>query len=534
MSYSVVLGTNDQAVQKALQSQLSELPDIHLADVVHSSSEVTSYLSTAENIDCLLLHESLGPLPVLDLVREVTARQPYLAIVLIVSDQQPATLTAAMESGARGVVSTAPSLEDLENRIGNASDWSRTMRSHMEGYGPEVGSGGSGRLIALAGAKGGTGTTTTAVHLAVAAASAHRTVCLVDMDLQTGDLATFLDVSHRRSIIDLADAADDLNATSLADALFAHRLGPHVLLAPREGERAEDIDGRAARQILGSLRSRYDLVIVDCGSYVNEANAMAAELADRVVIATSPDLPALRGARRLTELWERLQVRKKEDVVILLTRHSRNIEIQPDFARKVLRMDLLTTTIPASFRALESGTNTGAPGEVNDPAFRRAIGRVLRELGGTTAREAPMSVSEHGAADPAKQKKARKPKQRKRGERGQASVEFIGMLPAIIAIMMLMWEAVVLGMAMQTASHGANEGARTAAVTDSPEEVRKSVKDHMTDTWADRATIGYDEGDEEVTVSLYVPVLVPGMHLPWQVTTSSDVVHEGPVDGGAS
>src|SRR5690606_10811410 len=147
----------------------------------------------------------------------------------------------------------------------------------FEVVGADRPTGQGGLVIALAGAKGGTGTTTTAVHLALAASNARRTVCLVDMDLQTGDLPTFLDITHRRSIVDLAEAADDLNPTALAETLFAHRAGPHVLLAPREGERSEDIDGRAVRQILGSLRSRYDLVIVDVGAYTSEATAMAAE-----------------------------------------------------------------------------------------------------------------------------------------------------------------------------------------------------------------------------------------------------------------
>lgn len=532
MSYSVVLGTSDENLLRQLRSQLSELPDIHLAEVLRSSSEVTSHLSNAEAVDCLLLHESLGPLPILDLVREVSARQPYLAIVLIYADPRPDTLAAAMESGARGVVSTSPSLEDLENRIGNASAWSRLMRSHLDGYAhdPVSGSGRSGMLIALAGAKGGTGTTTTAIHLALAASTARRTVCLVDMDLQSGDLPTFLDITHRRSIVDLAEAAEDLTPTALADAMFTHKLGPHVLLAPRHGERADDISGRAARQILGSLRSRYDLVIVDCGAYTTEAGAMAAELADKVVVTTSPDLPSLRGTRRLVEMWERLQVRKKDDVQILLTRHSKNSEIQPDFARKVLRLGLLSTTLPASFRALEAATNTGMPGDVNDPAFRRAIGRLLRELGALHGTPSAASAPPPEPSKPARKKppaKKRKPSKNKRAkDAGQTSVEFLGIMPLILGVVVILWEAVVLGMALQTAAHGANEGARSAAVGKSPEQVREDVRDRMTDAWAKRASIDYEQGDPNVTVSLNIPVLLPSVELPWKMSSTATVVDE--------
>lgn len=529
MSYSVLLGTNDEALHQRFRSMLGELPDIHLAEVLRSSSEVSNQVLGNEGIDCLLLHNTLGPLPILDLVSEVSSRQPHLAVVLVVEEPTTEVLAAAMESGARGVVSTNPSLEGLETRIGNAANWSRSMRRHLEGYGGgEQVEGRTGQLIALAGAKGGTGTTTMAVHLAIAASHARRTVCLVDMDLQAGDLGTYLDITHRRSIVDLAEAADDLNPTVIADVLFAHRQGPHVLLAPREGERGEDVDARQARQILGSLRSRYDLVIVDCGAYVSEANAIAAELADRVVIASSPDLPALRGARRLTSMWERLQVRKREDVSVVLTQQSRNSEIQPDFARKVLRLNLLQTTVPATFKALEKAVNSGMPSEANDPSFRRAMGRLLGELGVLKAAPASGSAPRppQEQQKPGKLAKSNKNKKRRQGERGQASVEFIGMLPVIALLAAFLFESLFVGMAMMTASHGANEGARSAAVGKSPDEVEKDVKSHMTDIWAEKAEVDYEPGGSRVTVRLPIPMLVPALGTPWHMESSAKVVHE--------
>lgn len=531
MSYSVLIGTDDENLLRRIRTQLSELPDINVVDALRSSSDIISRLTVDEGPDCVLLHEGLGPLPALDLVREVTARRPYLAVVLMVSEPRTDILAAAMESGARGVVSVNPTLEDLETRIGNAGDWSRTMRRHLEGYSAEHLSGRSGLLIAFAGAKGGTGTTTTLVHLALAASSARRTVCIVDMDLQTGDVPTFLDITHRRSIVDLAEAADDLSPAALAEALFAHRLGPHVLLGPREGERGEEIDGHAARRILGSLRSRYDLVLVDCGAYTTEASAMAAELADRVVVTCLPDLPSLRGARRLTEMWERLQVRKRDDVHVLLTRQSRNSEIQPDFARRVLRMKLLQTCMPASFKNLESATNTGTPGDVTDPTFRKAVGRLLAELGileQTSSSPQRELKPANERRSPGKKRKAEKSGRKKRGRResGQSTVEFIGVLPFVLILLILMWESVLVGMAMMTASHGANEGARAAAVGESPGEVTDAVKKHMTHTWADRATVDYAPGGDEVTVKLHIPVLVPGVHAPWTMTASAEVVQE--------
>ncbi|MQA79782.1 MAG: AAA family ATPase [Streptosporangiales bacterium] len=526
MSYMVLLCTAEETTSGRLRAQIAELPDIHLSSVLAGSSSVVPYLADNGGIDCLLLDESFGPLPPAELIREVTGRYPHVAVIMLVAEATAGVLGSAMEAGARGVLVAKPSLEDLETKISGVAEWSRTMRRHIEGYSTEQSMAGTtGRIVVVAGSKGGTGTTTLAVHLALAATSARRSVCLVDMDLQAGDVPTYLDITHRRSIVDLAEAADEISGTVLADTLFAHRAGPHVLLAPRDGERAEDVSSTATRQLLGSLRSRYDLVIVDCGAYVTDAAAMATEIADFAVITVTPDMPALRGARRLVEMWERLQVRKRDDLAVVVNRHHRQSEIQPDFVRKVLGFRVLTATVPSVFRGLESAANTGTPSEVENPAFRKAMGRMLREIG---ALQGPP----HGAVQtvnvpaPAPAGKGKRKKKTRPRQAGQATIEFVAMLPFIAILVIVLWESLLLGMAMMTASHAANEGARAAAVGLAPDKVRERAHERMPGDWSKRSTIDYREGDDKVTVSLRVPVLMPRIEAPWHMTASAEVVHE--------
>ncbi|MPY80344.1 MAG: AAA family ATPase [Actinophytocola sp.] len=526
MSYVAVLCTAEEAVRERLRAQIAELPDIHLSTVLHSSSSVVPFLGDNEGIDCLLLDENFGPLPPAELLREITGRYPHVAVVLLVTEANATVLSSAMEAGARGVLVANTSLEDLETKISAVAEWSRTMRRHLQGYSTDqLTAGTTGRIVALAGGKGGTGTTTLAVHLALAATSARRSVCLVDMDLQTGDVPTYLDITHRRSIVDLTEAADDITATALADTLFAHRAGPHVLLAPREGERAEDVSSTATRQLLGSLRSRYDLVIVDCGAYLTEAAAMAAEMADFVVITVTPDLPALRGARRLVEMWERLQVRKRDDLAVVVNRHHRQNEIQPDFVRKVLGFRVLTATVPSVYRGLEAASNTGTPTEVDNPAFRKAIARLLREAGALQGQPhgEPQGIN---ATSPVQPEPTGKRKKNRKRQAGQATIEFVAVLPFIAILVIVLWESLLLGMAMMTASHAANEGTRAAAVGLGPEEVRERAREHMPGDWPERSRIEYREGDDQVHVRLRIPVLMPRLETPWYMTASAKVVHE--------
>ena len=97
-------------------------------------------------------------------------------------------------------------------------------------------------------------------------------------------------------------------------------------------------------------------------------------MASSVLIVTTPDVPAIRAANRLLRLWERLQI--DTPARVLLNRTSREHEIQPDFARRVLQAPVLDTTLPSGFRDLEEALNTGHPERLEQGAINRALADV--------------------------------------------------------------------------------------------------------------------------------------------------------------
>ena len=262
-----------------------------------------------------------------------------------------------------------------------AAQWSRALRDRVAGEESAAGALG-GQLIAVAGSKGGVGTTTVALQLTLAAvrAAPGRPVCLVDFDLQKGDLRGYLNLPYRRSVVDLVEVANEISVRHLQETLYTHKEGFRVLLAPDDGERGEEVDSAAARAVLAAVKARHALTIVDLGAQVSEASAIGAEMAGRVVVVTTPDVVSLRGVKRLRDLWRRLQVREDEDVHVVLNRTSRKLEIQPDLARKVVGAPLAQTTIPDEFAAFEAAVNTGVPSRVEDAKLRAAFERLAAEL----------------------------------------------------------------------------------------------------------------------------------------------------------
>ena len=336
MSHRLLLAVADADVASSAAALAQEGEDLEVVAVVDEAEEVTRALRR-HDVDVVVLHDALGSVAALDLARELGQAFPEVGLVLIAAEDSPDLLRSAMQAGLRDVVSLPLSLERLESSVRAAAQWSRALRDRVAGEESAAGALG-GQLIAVAGGKGGVGTTTVALQLTMAAvrAAPGRPVCIVDFDLQKGDLRGYLDLPYRRSVVDLVEVASEISVRHLQETLYTHKDGFRVLLAPDEGERAEEVGADAARSVLAAVKARHALTVVDLGAHVSEVTAVAAEMAGVVLVVTTPDVVALRGVRRLRDLWRRLQVREDEDLRVVLNRTSRKLEIQPDLARKVV------------------------------------------------------------------------------------------------------------------------------------------------------------------------------------------------------
>lgn len=386
MTIRILPAVGDIDAARSVTTLLSQLPEAEPATPVSDSTQLIDTLARLageafdELPEVVLVHERIGPVPALELIREVSLRFPAVGVVLITADASPALFADAMDSGARGIVTLPLSYEELVNRIQAAAQWAAGVRRHLVA-GNEVFTGPGGMVVTLTGAKGGVGCTLAAVQLALAAQASGHTVALVDMDLQTGDIASYLDVQFRRSIVDLA-LVSEISPRVLTDAVFSHSTGLSLLLAPGDGERGEEVSDRSARQIVSALRSRYEVVVVDGGSQMNGANAAAVEMADVAVLVTTPDVIAVRGAKRIVRMWDRLQIRKAEETLTLVNRYTRSTEIQPPLIQKITGTRVAGVAVPANFKELQGVVDAGRLHELDAKStVKQALWGLAGEIG---------------------------------------------------------------------------------------------------------------------------------------------------------
>jgi pilus assembly protein CpaE len=311
-------------------------------------------------------------------VREVLTRAPGCTVIVTGSKDESAQLSRAVIAGARGFVFKPYRPEELVSSVRDAYATSRSMQEglKLEHTGRSTVQGG---LIVVYSPKGGVGTTTIAAYLALSiAAKTKSSVALVDLDLQFGDVGVLLDIQSPNSIVDLL-GQDTIDQAAIDEVMVKHQSGVRVLTAPEQVADAENIDPEKVLRMLNQLRQHFAYVIVDTWSFLEDVTLAALQAADRVVLVTTPEVPALRDLRRV--MTEKSQLDLEQRGIVVVNRYSPRFGLQIPEIESALGMTIglsLASEGMAITQAVNAGTMvTGRIGE----AFGTLADLVLKEVG---------------------------------------------------------------------------------------------------------------------------------------------------------
>ena len=150
------------------------------------------------------------------------------------------------------------------------------------------------------------GATSLATHLAGALARVGRRVCLVDLDLELGDVLSFLDMQGGYSLADVAANVQRLDRELLDASVPRHASGVWVLSQAEKAGPGESIDPRKRHPVLRFLRQHYDELVVDGLRDFGDVSLAALDLADRILLVVTQEVPAVRNARRCVDIFRQL------------------------------------------------------------------------------------------------------------------------------------------------------------------------------------------------------------------------------------
>jgi pilus assembly protein CpaE len=215
-----------------------------------------------------------------------------------------------------------------------------------------------GRIVSVFSNKGGNGTTTIAVNLADALVRYHgKKVAVVDLVLSHGDVTMFFNVNPSYSIIDLARNSQKADYDFLHTLLVRHSSGVYILADPPMIEDAELISPTQVREVLGTLRSMFDYIVVDTPHQFDERTLTALEMSDNILLVSLLNLPSLRNTQKCLELFGRIGLRD-ERVRLVISRFLPNDEIPRDSIEGILNCPVFFS-VPNDYPAVIASVNRG-------------------------------------------------------------------------------------------------------------------------------------------------------------------------------
>jgi pilus assembly protein CpaE len=166
-----------------------------------------------------------------------------------------------------------------------------------------------GKLLLVYSPKGGTGCSFVAVNLAVALSQVtSQKVALVDSSLQFGDVGVLLNLQGNHTIADATSRASEIDAAFMAALLSPHPSGIRVLAAPPTPLVSETIQPPAFKKVVARLKSEYDYVVLDTWSYLDDIVLAGVDLADRIIVVMTPEIPSIKSTKLLFEITEALEI----------------------------------------------------------------------------------------------------------------------------------------------------------------------------------------------------------------------------------
>jgi pilus assembly protein CpaE len=314
-------------------------------------------------------------------VRSVLAVAPECCVVVTGADATPGTISRAVSAGARAFLLRPFEPAELSATLRDAHTNLAALRRLQRG---ETGTAQRerGSLIAVYSPKGGVGCTTIATNLGVALTSrTKRRVGIVDLDLQFGDVGVALDLRSANSVVDLVTHADSIDDPLIDDIFVRHESGLRALVAPENIGMLESLDPQRLVRSVETLRDHFGFVVCDLWSSLDELTLAILRVADRIVLVTTPELPALKNIRRVVAATAPLLSDDRTDIV--LNRHPAKTGVALSEVEKNLGRPV-SFTIPSEGVGVTDAINQGI--SMFDPRARGRAGSSYGKLADSMVR----------------------------------------------------------------------------------------------------------------------------------------------------
>ncbi|WP_181396042.1 AAA family ATPase [Cytobacillus oceanisediminis] len=225
-----------------------------------------------------------------------------------------------------------------------------------------------GKMIVICSASGGTGRTAVTVNLAAMLAKRKVKVDILDADWQFGDIAMALNLEPAVTIKEIAEKQDRRNARNYS---ILHSTGIRVLAAPDRPEYADMITSDVLEATVSALLSETQVLLAETQAGLNDRNIQLMEMADIILLMTTPGIGSLKNTKLMAETLEALEL--KDKVRLLVNQKAGSNAIKDSMIPKLVGVEPFYF-LPLEKTQLASSLDLGEPIVLSHPKLRFSKG----------------------------------------------------------------------------------------------------------------------------------------------------------------
>lgn len=288
-------------------------------------------------------------------------------IVITSTDYSTDNIVKAMRLGAKEFLPKPLIKDDLKRVL--------TLLQKIE---PEEES--ASKIIAVYSNKGGIGKTTVAVNLAaeIARTTGDKTA-LVDLNLQLGDVSTFLNLNPTFDVSYVINNLMEKKEDALIKAFEQYKnTNLYVLSDPNYIEQSECITPQKIEKLFSSLKKAFPFIVVDLSSNIDENSLKILDISDLILFTTIVNIPAIRNAQRCLNLFKSRRY-LQDKVKVVLNRYMENDEIKLEDIETTLG-EKVYLKIPNNYFSIMEAINKGVT--VSEVSTNSNIANSFRDFAG--------------------------------------------------------------------------------------------------------------------------------------------------------
>lgn len=214
-----------------------------------------------------------------------------------------------------------------------------------------------GQVVSIFSATGGVGNSLVIANLAAAIRKATgQKVAVLDLDLMFGDQTGIFDVKGANSLSAIVEEPE-IGMDTLEHLVETSKVGVDLIPAPLKAIEAESVTPGLVGVVLEVLRGAYDWVLVDTANSVSELNLTIFEATDHAIYLMSPEVLAIKNARRWLSILELIDLDLHDLKLVLNKELQGDVSIRDDI-EKSLGFKILTT-LPFQFKTARNSLNRG-------------------------------------------------------------------------------------------------------------------------------------------------------------------------------